>query len=101
MMFQLSKLSLLALTVFAAIVQSYSFRSTGFRRPSFVYAVKNSASETTPVVAGTVASKDADAAAIVTDYSQAKMGMCCDEDFCFPEPPATETGADRRLLKSF
>ena len=94
-MFQLSNLSLLALVIFGALTQSYSFRPAGFRRSNFIYAVKNSASEITPVVAGTVAPEVADTAAIVTDYSQAKMGMCCDEDFCFPEPPATETGADK------
>lgn len=90
MMFQISNISLLALVILGALEQSYSFRSAGFRRTSLIYAVKNSASEITP----TVTSKNADAPAIVTDYAQPKMGMCCDEDFCFPEPPATETGTD-------
>lgn len=94
MMFQISNLSLLALVILGALEQTYSFRSASFRRISLIYAVKNSASEISPVVAGTVTSKNADAPAIVTDYAQPKMGVCCDEDFCFPEPPATETGTD-------
>jgi hypothetical protein len=33
-----------------------------------------------------------------TNIASEKSNACCAEDFCFPEPPATETGLDIRCL---
>lgn len=87
-MYNLSSLSLLTLVILGVVEQSYSFRPAAFGRSSFFLAAKNSATEISPV-----ASKAADATSIVSDPS-VKLNACCDEDFCFAEPPATETGAD-------